>query len=151
MLTDGTRIGPTDFSSVFAGCNKLTNATFKGYENWNTAYGTKFSGMFGNCARLESLDLRNWKIVKSENAVSIDLMFRGCSALKNIYGLNSLFGTFEDVLSRTKGAYNEQFFTSGGVVGLFDGCQNLLLGQNDNNLAAWARMAVKISSMNEMF
>jgi hypothetical protein len=107
--------------------------------------------MFKQCVKLTELDLSNWKITHSNMDVTIDSMFQECVSLKNIKGLNSLFGTFDDVLNRVEGKYNPKYFSMEGVVGLFKGCSNLLLGQNENNIASWARMAVKISTMKEMF
>lgn len=143
--------GSTNFSNVFSNCARLTDDGFTGYQNWNVNKGYTFTGMFSGCSRIVSLDLTSWKVLGSESPVYVDQMFKGCSALQNINGLCDLFGTFEDVLARTKGAYNTQSFATGGVSDLFNGCSNLLLGQNDNNIAAWARMATKITTMSNMF
>lgn len=142
--------GLNNFLYVFAGCNNLAE-NFTGYQNWNMDNATDLTGFFQNCTKLVNIDLTNWKILNSPSRVTLSAMFEGCGMLEDIQGLNNLFGTYEDVLNLVEGKYNKKLFAPDGVQSLFNGCLRLKLGENDNTLAAWAKMATEIQTVENMF
>lgn len=144
--------GLSAFDSVFDSCIQLTTENINGYQNWNVNNCSSFKKLFYNCSKMKTIDLSKWKVFEA-NKVDLSGMFESCTSLTNIYGLNDLFGTFENVLNKVSGSYNPGTLAENAVVNLFSGCQNLEFGLDEGqvNLAAWARMAVNIVSMKMMF
>lgn len=142
----------SSFESVFEGCIQLTTENINGYQNWNVNNCSNFKKLFYNCSKMKTIDLSKWKVFEA-NKINLSGMFDSCTSLTNIYGLNDLFGTFENVLNKVSGSYNPNTLAENAVENLFSGCQNLKFGLDEGqvNLAAWARMAVNIVSMKMMF
>ena len=144
----GQETSLTEFTTIFSGCNSL-DINFTGYQNWDMNKAINLKAMFQGCSSLTNLDLSNWKILNSDSNVTLQEMFMGCSNLTSIPGLDSLFGEYEDVVSKEEGLYNIKTFQADGVQSLFAGCKNLDF--STICLAAWARMAKPIFSVKDMF
>jgi hypothetical protein len=79
---------------------------------------------------MKTIDLSKWKVFEA-NKVDLSGMFESCTSLTNIYGLNDLFGTFDNVLNKVSGSYNPNTLAENAVVNLFSGCQNLEFGLDE--------------------
>ena len=77
-------LSPTDCSSMFSGCNSLTEII--GLNTWNMSNCTKASRMYEWCALLSSVEgIHTWVTSKFEE---IFRMFFGCKALTDISFIN---------------------------------------------------------------
>jgi len=101
--------------------------------------------MFAGCSNLTNLDLSNWNFLNA-NTISLSHMFEGCSKLTSLTGLNNWFGEYYDVRLEK---YPNLKLSGTGVDNLFAGC--IQLDFTSMNLSAWARAAVDLESMSNMF
>lgn len=134
-----------DFSYVFNNCQSLDSNTFNGFENWSVSKASNLGYMFAGCSNLTNLDLSNWNFLNA-NTISLSHMFEGCSKLTSLTGLNNWFGEYYDVRLEK---YPNLKLSGTGVDNLFAGCAQLDF--TSMNLSAWARAAIDLESMSNMF
>ena len=68
----------TNMSSMFSGCNKLTNLAFN---TFNTSQVTSMRNMFSGCSSLTSLDVSNFD---TSQVIDMSGMFSSCSGLTSL-------------------------------------------------------------------
>jgi len=116
-----------DISSMFGGCEKLTNVDF---HTLNTRNVTGMSFLFYKCAALTELDLSN---LDTGSATTISGMFNGCSGLteldlshfdtSNVTDMYGVFGGCSGLTELDLNSFDTSHVTD--MSSMFFGCTNL--------------------------
>ena len=116
-----------DMSSMFSGCEKLTNVDF---HTLNTRNVTWMSFLFYKCASLTALDLSN---LYTGNATTISGMFNSCSGLteldlshfdtSHVTDMSSMFSGCSGLMELDLSSFDTSHVTD--MSSMFFGCTNL--------------------------
>ena len=136
----------TNMSSMFAGCNGLTNLNLSSF---NTCNVTNMSSMFEGCSGLSSLNISSFNTSYVTNMSS---MFAGCNGLTNlnlssfntcnVTNMSSMFEGCSGLSSLNISSFNTSYVTN--MSSMFEGCSRIgslnLSSFNTSNVTNMSRM-----------